>query len=165
MKILDQSKIKNHLGKLQTLYLHVWCQRALWISNFFLKLQHTSLSLELCQPLSAAFLTRYPKALVSLICWGLQNNSGFTFIALHSGPSKLPYTNTSLHIWPQHLFLVTEGYSITPFFYSWPYGQKHVAKAVKFNFLIGARTWSSCSKMFHCVSPFDGFLHCLSLPG
>jgi hypothetical protein len=44
--------------------------------------------------LLAAYLGRYPTALVSLTFWALQSNPGFTFTASHNGFSGLPCRNT-----------------------------------------------------------------------
>ena len=73
-EILDQSKTKNKLGKLQTLHLYIWCQKTPQIYSYLHLCWLQQLLLGWFHSLLAAFLSRYLTALASLTSWGIQGN-------------------------------------------------------------------------------------------
>lgn len=78
---------KNTQGKLQILHLHVWCQRALEISNSFQLDVCSTLLSRTASTLFAVLFGRCRRTLASPALWALQCNPHFIFSASFSGLS------------------------------------------------------------------------------
>lgn len=110
-EILDQSKTKKHLGHLQILHPHIWCQNVLQVSNSFQPcwLPHALLS-SLFHTLLVVFQGRYPTTLASPTSLGSSVEFRSYLYSLTQYPLwvSLQAGTPLIHAWPQQLSLVEE---------------------------------------------------------